>query len=84
MTGHTQQWAEFLWRILAPLKSSGSFVSILVGLRFYPLCVILEFLSKIPIKFSGCVIGNFAWLKTPYLGVLSLILFSINKMLCNF
>lgn len=84
MTDHTQRWDEFLWWILAPLKSSGSFVSISVGSRFYPLCVILEFLSEIPIKFSGCVIGNFAWVKTPYLGVLSSIVFSINKMLCNF
>lgn len=31
----------------------------LSGVKFYPLCVTLEFLIKITIKFSGCIIGNF-------------------------
>lgn len=48
-----------IWLFMVDLlKSNGSFVS--GGVKIL-LCVILKFLSKISIKFSGCVIGNFSY-----------------------
>lgn len=44
---------------LSSVEVKWEFCFCLKRVKIYPLCVILEFLIKITIKFSGCIIRNF-------------------------